>query len=1197
MDSGNGSQPPITGLFLVALVLGTIFFVEPPLHGSRPKDPPRTNDLSSSEQVIPARLWQDPFEAIVLNRSTVKSASDLASKIQPRPTLVADESAPSQCSCDLSKIFRYGEKDEGYGALLVMTPGSPYVEDGERRIRARYAVTSALGVAGLSPRDSQHIGCARLATGGGFDMPFEWFDPPDKGTPEARASVLVAWLPEEKFSLAPLKGLNHVINQLRSAANKISIAVVGPNKSGTLNTMRMELLEPNASIVFPEMRDVRFYSPSATMDERLLLQEKGCPRDEAEKHTCQTLSELYDQDDAKKRTCQTFSELYDQEVYEGTGNGFTRTILSDSEVSRVLIKELDLRGLEFKPLDRHSISWVREFWIQSTEFMFQHGGSCDDFNGHRDHVVLISELDTLYGRNFPRAFIRAASDYDTHNTRTQDDLQWIHRFSYLRGLDGQVPAKVRGQTSPPPPQGKTSSGQDEKEVQSRIKRAANTPRFDYLRRLAGRVERLDGELRKHYCGSIKAVGVLGSDVYDKLLILQALREKFPNSLFFTADMDARYLHPTEFKWTRNLIVSSSHGLEPKLAFGSDIPPFRDSYQTSRFLATLLALSKTQPAQEEIKRGLCPPRVYEIGRTAARDLTDIGNNDDEPAPKHLTQVSWFRERNLPGQDMNRQNPDGNATEFASLDSHPLKRPASSEKTGESFLHVHDVRVRPRFDHLQSNNYQGHFIIAGRSLALLLAILGIGYYLRRYFGLHPILFMRQNWESLMSDTPGSKTDIHLAVTTAMLWMTLLLVGLSNLTAFLLLGVMIIFIILIGRVSNTVQTRVLEFLQKRRLPVEVALVLLLGALFWAVYLIVQEGRSFFALGTGEPFSLRDGISMWPGEVVRIVAGVVSIGFMVSGWRSLKEGDRLLNEEFFPPAEDEDTEESEKCARARRVDWCSGKDNDSQDDGYTGPFDARTNWNHYQLYRTLSERWNSVLFPATLFFLLGCVSIYWVDDFHVPYRGDFIYRFDHVVVFGFMVPAFLLLLFAVIDETSLCVGWVRRLTREFTYKTKTNYFLSHTCGETDDRSEADRDLEEIWTRLQVVARRTRRVSNLIIGPFVVLFLILVSQSPYFDNWDIPAGLIIMIALSAAYAILCAIKLRRVSENARREAIVELTQRLIRRGGKDDKIELLLDEARQIKDGGFLPWTRQPWLKAMFWLVSALGIMSAQYISLGALG
>jgi hypothetical protein len=332
-----------------------------------------------------------------------------------------------------------------------------------------------------------------------------------------------------------------------------------------------------------------------------------------------------------------------------------------------------------------------------------------------------------------------------------------------------------------------------------------------------------------------------------------------------------------------------------------------------------------------------------------------------------------------------------------------------------------------------------------------------------------------------------------------------------------------------------------------------------------------------------------------------------MITGWRSLKAGDKELTDEFFSSASesvsDENIDNFLECARSRRVDWCSGEDRgeqkrrDSLPAECRGPFDAETDWIHYRVYRTLSERWNSVLFPATLFFLLGCVSIYWIDDLYVPYRGEFIYRLDHVVVFGFMVPAFLLLLFAVIDETTLCVGWVRRLTREFTSKTDTGYFLSRTKRGLDDRGKSDRDLEEIWTRLQVVARRTRRVGQLIIGPFVVLFLIMVSQSPFFDNWDIPAGLIAMILLSAAYAMLCAIKLRRVSEQARREAVMELTQQLILCGGKNDKIELLLAEIQKIKEGGFLPWTRQPWLKAMLWLLSALGIMSAEFISIGAMG
>ncbi len=42
--------------------------------------------------------------------------------------------------------------------LQVMLSGGPYVEDAETRRRSRYAVLSALGVAGYVPWDAEHIG-------------------------------------------------------------------------------------------------------------------------------------------------------------------------------------------------------------------------------------------------------------------------------------------------------------------------------------------------------------------------------------------------------------------------------------------------------------------------------------------------------------------------------------------------------------------------------------------------------------------------------------------------------------------------------------------------------------------------------------------------------------------------------------------------------------------------------------------------------------------------------------------------------------------------------------------------------------------------------------------------------------------------------------------------------------------------------
>lgn len=1168
---------------LIALVLGTVFFIEPPLEGSRPKEPSRISDLPFSQQLVPARLWQDPFEAIALYRPPGKPANDPAGKAKTQSSSTAAEPARSQCSYNFADIRPTSEKKQSFGALLVMTPASPYVEDGERRMRARYAVISALGVAGLSPRDSQHVGCHRFifstkdkTTGKPveFDMPFEWFDPPDK---KGRPSVLVAWLPEEQFSRAPLKKLNNVVGQLRGKLwIEVSVAVVGPQKSGTLNAMRTELQNSvknsNPKTDFASMRDVKFYSPSATMD------------------ACSMFPEKHPQGGADKSVCKSFSDLYTDQVYDNTmGKGFIRTIMYDSEISEALVKELELRGLE---LDLSKRSPVKRAWLWLTEKSFQVAEKendskkkvtiCNVFYGHRDHVVLISELDTLYGRSFPRAFIQAASDHDSHNKwdndsdKSGDPFQWIHRFGYLRGLDGQVPAKIRGGTTSAPTRSKITSGKEGAEVQSNIRRAASMPRFDYLRRLAYRIERLDDKLRKHYCGSVKAIGILGSDVYDKLLILQALRERFPNTLFFTADMDARYLHPAEFKWTRNLIVASSHGLEPDAAFQTNIPPFRDSYQTSRFLATLFTLSNVHRTKDDIESMLVP-HIYEIGRTAARHMTNINNRlenettDTEACmqaeTKHSSgrtstskQKRWMLADLLQKSEQNsiKNNPlDRNLayTEVAAFESH------------KSHLQVHHVQATRRFDRLLEDNSPGRFILWGSGFAFTLAFLVIGIYVRNYFGLHPFDLIKENWDSPMASKPDKKIDLRLMAVTAMLWATLLLIGLSDPAYFLLLGGLIILLILIGRASRTIQERVLEFLHAKR-PVKVASGLLVGSLIWALCsYLPEEGWLPFTLDGGEPFSLSDGISMWPGEATRILAGGLSIIFMVIGWMSLKTGDKDLTKNYFRSVTDADIEKSTKFARDRRIDWCSPKEDEPE-------YDAETNWTHYRVYRTLPERWNSVLFPATLFFLLGCISIYWLDDLHVPYRGEFMYRFDHVVVFGFMVPAFVLLLFAVIDETSLCVGWIRRLAKF--EKTRTSY---------------------IRIQLLIVARRTRRVNKLIVYPFVVIFLILVSQSPYFDNWDIPVGLIVMIMLSAAYAMLCAIKLRRVSEEIRGNAVKALTERLGQYGGKNDKIELLLAEIQQLKDGAFLPWTRQPWLKAIFWLLGGLGIMSAQMISLGAMG
>ena len=110
-------------------------------------------------------------------------------------------------------------------------------------------------------------------------------------------------------------------------------------------------------------------------------------------------------------------------------------------------------------------------------------------------------------------------------------------YAYLRGLDGVVPRRKETKAS------NSSEGEADTQAAGQGKRtteidtAANGERargqgqFDYLRRLAHSIRAKDDELQQDGKGHIAAIGILGHDIYDKLLILQALRPEFPDTIF------------------------------------------------------------------------------------------------------------------------------------------------------------------------------------------------------------------------------------------------------------------------------------------------------------------------------------------------------------------------------------------------------------------------------------------------------------------------------------------------------------------------------------------------------------------------------------------------------------------------------------------------------------------------------------------
>jgi hypothetical protein len=240
---------------------------------------------------------------------------------------------------------------------------------------------------------------------------------------------------------------------------------------------------------------------------------------------------------------------------------------------------------------------------------------CDTHNA----VLMLGEWDTEYGRR-ASWLLKSAMD----NTGRCQDRRHAETlfYSFIGGIDGAPPAvgttdsdaastdaSATTSSSPPP-----------------IEWPETADQRDYIRRLGANLMTLPIGKR------IVAVGIVASDAHDKLLLLQALRDSMPRTPFFTLDVDARLAHPLVRQWARNLLIASGFGLTLRRELQGQTPPFRDTYQTSTFLATLMALQP--PSASGQAQTIATPdesQLFEVGRTqlvpllggATRSIKDSG----------------------------------------------------------------------------------------------------------------------------------------------------------------------------------------------------------------------------------------------------------------------------------------------------------------------------------------------------------------------------------------------------------------------------------------------------------------------------------------------------------------------------------------------------------------------------------------------
>ncbi|HWB08936.1 MAG TPA: hypothetical protein VG826_06920 [Pirellulales bacterium] len=1092
MSTGESETPGVTSWLspsLIVVIISLIGYMrwEPPLQSVRPgavgvdklPPPPPIPGVSS----IHSRLWDDPL--LVANDHFNRSREgaiglllrpDATGDREPNtvaqfvetflaPLAVKTETDPGKQDT-IGQFFETLldklelKDDDKVLCMPVLISGEPYSVDTEQRKRITYAVLSALGTCHYDLEYPDRLSY--------ITVPVHVDDRIlDKGAAGARAqrkrqpvslvvpvklfsrshawpsvagdykAVFVCWINEAQLGARPLKVIAQVVRTIcdkvekRKAAKRVSIAILGPTSSDLLLDMAREDRSLHAAKqnqpaapkddYFSPYLDAVLYSGMATVS-----------------------SDSLSDGDSK-----ALKEFVSKERRELTDLRTIRTIGTDESLLRLLVNELSLRD-----------AWLAKAVPGRPEGVALEPGR---------YVVLVSERDTLFGRSLPVRLRRLFPELLAEVKRDEDPLKV---FSYLQGLDGQLPGKSENepQRRVPGDLGTPESSSESKPGASLFAQSAPTDslsatgrsQFDYIRRLESELVEFQKEKRAAGERGIVAIGVLGTDVYDKLLVLRALRPHFTDVCFFTTDCDADYCLPQEHATSRNLLVASHFGLMLHPSLQREAPMFRDSYQTASYFQCLLALG-----DDTLSRKLqCDPDPW---RTDGRDTIGLHPLAFEVARHGLYQLT------IPGQGYSK--------------------------------HVHPPS--PREAHWLQR--PGHIVV------LILTISCFLFLLARLAGIVP-----------------TSTTLILAI----------------------LGVAILVV-----AASTAA--------------------------------VDHSRP-----DGEPFELFDGISSWPSTMVRLAALLLSVALLYKAATDLERDASKLEDLLRPDAAlghphvdwwTRWTQGLRQFTSAVRKPFTS-----LRDQVFIAAWPSDRSLESPELHGQYRQRGQIGLrllrstFLSAIYLLFGMLLFRMLGLPVRPYRGVTAGAWSFWILM-LAVGAMILLTFFIFDAIQLCQRFVR-------YCAEQRPAWPLDCKGMRQLREAKRpvnedDDQELLT-LRIIARRTHEVGYLVIYPFAVLLLMIISRHQVFDLFDFPPPILIVWGLSLGGILLFAAKLRREARRSRDKILSRLRDALSVVVARDDEtsrlrakqLQLFINEVRSEEKGAFQPFVKDPIVTALAALFGGTG-------------
>ncbi|UCE90312.1 MAG: hypothetical protein JSW10_05720 [Pseudomonadota bacterium] len=1081
--------------FLILAALGTFIWKGAPLESVRPSSEKSGWYEREFAQQVPARLWQDPFKAVYAHEQAVKSGAAAVTYIEDPSHKIRNIVADPQIE---------GGKPELTVLMVLVSPGS-YAELEERRRRRRYAVLSGLGEEHFVPRNPEALSVfyrPKLGSSDGecfssnetdkgnslsekcYSVPYEWYDyeGPAGETSEQR-QVLVLWLNEPQFVDAPLTRIKDFLVGLLPVPEDGSLGItvratlLGPARSDALRNLvtkekdgAYEWLRCSSGL-----SEFNITSSTATVADADLIGEWTFDPSK-EKRLIPPLEAL--QQRVIKVDC---NKIDGPKSPVRTEMQFLRTIRSDE----VLIKNL---AAELK--DNRSIS-ERE-----------------------DYVVVISEWDTYFGRFLPRAFTKHFCAPNCDN---------VLRYSYQRGMDGII----AGEQGAPPPSQRAKQAKAVGLAPSidvtPMRRPVGTGQFDYLRRLATDIRKKDRELRLQTGHGVRAVVLLGSDVYDKLLILRALRPELPGAVFATTDLDAHLLHPTEYSWTRNMIVASTYDL----SLSPDIPmttmPFRDSYQTSVYLATRLVFNSR--LMDEVKSNCDEGSPLE-----RQNCTTVQERVYGKIPPQLFEVG--RQSLIP---LSRDKADENTWNRVSVGSF-----ASSVSLG-----LFAIALLGIFAFHQLRPMAGRVVAVLVILLLLFSLLGI---------------------RILTQEPGGE-PINL-VAGASVWPAEYIRLLGVVLAFAFIWSVVHRLrrnwcelgaryfwggseeradgITIAELSRNIMKRI-------RHPIRGTKQIKLAQVLPVIMVVGIMLIMIFVLRTPLPLSGK----------IPLLIGIWTT-LIVFWWATI----------YGHIWKDVQVKSVNKLASCM-------------------PKDAIGMWRTYGEYGEGNQRFLRTVAYILIYFAFASILFAILGAPASPCRGELACKIDRAIL-GFGVLSMLVLLFLVVDAARLCICWVDSMPEQGLdwSKTRKEEFVQ--------RLRLPETHAVAWIQIHLIGERSAEVTRLIYYPVLVILLLLLARSTYFDNWDFPQALAIVIGLNFVIALGSVVRLNFVAQSVRGDILRRLQEeKLAADRAKQESYEPspterqeLIQQLESLRIGAYLRVWDQPPVRATLLLLGGVALTYAEYIT-----